>query len=215
MLYQWGRKDCFPGADGSTIQSDESAITTIPIYGADGITALKEDETGYQKISIKVAEVLNGNTSQIYSIKNPLTFIYNATAPNDWYTDVEIYQNKSLWNSDTKSIYDPCPKNWCISRDATWKDFSFENAIYYTPGEYNPQNGLCYNKYVWYPAIGRRLQVAGTLASSGYGGNYWSYTTGDEYPTYFNFNAALSLIPVGKNPLVGCAFGYAVRCVQE
>ena len=77
----WGRKDCFPGADGSTITQVTGAdpnAETISIYDADGNTELTEDGTGYRKINITTSGVINGTTSMIYSVKNPLTFIYRG-----------------------------------------------------------------------------------------------------------------------------------------
>ena len=221
LLYQWGRKDAFPGADGSTTTQERTYqnATTIPIYGADGTTKLPEDGTGYRKISITTAGVLNGNTSKIYSIKFPLTFI---TSSSDWYTNNQNFQNDALWNDGSlaKSNYDPCPKGWITPPDGTWGDFSITTFLYYiqgkqiTSGNNTCQNGRVYDNIAWYPAAGHRPCTGGLLAHVGYSGYYWSSTADivDTGACRINFNMS-TIDRLTKAPNRGQ--GFSIRCIQE
>lgn len=91
MLYQWGRKDPFPGsAVGSVIGEHFStaprSATTTPIEIAKG-----EPVT---------TEFVNAN---------PTTFIFRENG--EWY-DNEVSM-PFLWQ-DSKTIYDPCPVGWKV-----------------------------------------------------------------------------------------------------
>ena len=218
---KWGRKDAFPGADGSTTTQERTYqnATTIPIYGADGTTKLPEDGTGYRKISITTAGVLNGNTSKIYSIKFPLTII---TSSSDWYTNNQNFQNDALWNDGSlaKSNYDPCPKGWITPPDGTWGDFSITTFLYYiqgkqiTSGNNTCQNGRVYDNIAWYPAAGHRPCTGGLLAHVGYSGYYWSSTADivDTGACRINFNMS-TIDRLTKAPNRGQ--GFSIRCIQE
>ena len=78
---EWGRKDGFPGADGSTItQEINNNAQTIPMYGATGNELAEGSKEGLQLIDVTTSGVIgNNNTSFTYAIKHPLTFIYNIS----------------------------------------------------------------------------------------------------------------------------------------
>ena len=213
----WGRKDGFPGADGSTITQVNPNAETIPIYGATG-EKLLEDEDGYCKVNITVEGVLNGNNTLIYAIKNPMSFIYNKNVPKDWYTDDEIYQNNALWgDGENKSNYDPCPAGWCASINGTWSDFSMESFLYYNRGvkttieDRHLTNGRLYKDITWYPAIGYRAYLDGALYYIGNYGYTWSATTNNTSSNRLSFG----INDVSPNSHSTRAFGCSVRCVQE
>ena len=85
LLYQWGRKDPFPGSASATDNTEPTIIG--------GTIA-------------KVAVPASNNLTN--SIQNPLTF-YTGT---DWYTNNGT-KNNNLWGG-TKTIYDPCPPGWHV-----------------------------------------------------------------------------------------------------
>ena len=222
MLYQWGRKDAFPGADGSTITQETNAnnAQTIPMYGATDNELAEGSEEGLQLIDVTTSGVIgNNNTSFTYAIKHPLTFIYNILSLRDWYTNDQQYQNDVLWTrKDNKSNYDPCPEGWRMPLDNTWNDFTLETAHYHTQGnltslgDNSATNGLLYKDFAWYSACGYRNAGTGNggLRSVGYGGNYWSSTPS----TRFNFNPVNGVSPNYK-PDEARAAGLTVRCIQE
>ena len=212
----WGRKDCFPGADGSTIgQNDVPNAETIPIYGADG-NFLIEGSTGVRLVPITTSGVLNENTSLPYTLKNPLVYIYGVSTPWDWYSNSPIFQDNQLWDSK-KTHYDPCPQGWIVPQTGTWNDFSPTITPYYIQGNqtyegnFHMSNGIRYHTMVWYPAGGRRQNDSGQL---GYNGNYgycWSSTVKDVNILYLGFNYEA----IGFSRENTRAHGFPVRCVQE
>ena len=215
-----GRKDAFPGADGSTITQETGTsqnATTIPIYGVNG-NSLTEGSTGLKRVDITTSGVLSKNTSQVYSIKNPLSFIYNANEPRDWYTDNETYQNNTLWVDDTKTNYDPCPSGWRVPTDAsrTFGDFSITTFLYYIQGNQtslgnsNVTNGRLYNQISWFPAAGYRNNHGGVLGNVGYNGCYWTASISSSYAKYLSFNMSTS-----NSTAYSRASSFPVRCVQE
>lgn len=216
---RWGRKDCFPGADGNTIiQPNENATnaTTIPIYGADGNTKLIDDGTGYKKIDISVLSVLDNNNSQIYTIKNPLTFVCNGISPYDWYTNTG-HKNDELWTYNNKSTYDPCPNGWQVPQDGTWNDFTIENTPSYIQGDQISSgsqfatNGRLYKIMDWYPSTGRRSYGSGSFYRVGDYGYYWSASVSGTFAKYLVFT--MSGVYLGYTD--SRAYGLSVRCVQE
>ena len=221
--YFFGRKDAFPGADGSTITqaTNGNNAQTIPIYGADGNTQLSENGTGYRTMSIDASGVLSDNTSKAYSIKNPLSFILCPdVTPWDWYTKNTMYQDDALWNhgKSIKSNYDPCPTGWRIPQDGTWGDFLAAVFLYYiqgkqsTTGNYAATNGRLYKNMTWYPAAGRRMGFnIGQLNFIGWIGTSWSTTTDDVKVVYMNFHTT----GLGPSSLYYRSIGMSIRCVQE
>ena len=84
LLYEWGRKDPFPGLG---VTSGAGAITV-----AGGVTAQE------------------GPMSVEDAIKNPTVFVYKAKA--DWAADGT--DTASLWGETAKAVYDPCPAGYML-----------------------------------------------------------------------------------------------------
>ncbi len=213
-----GRKDAFPGADGSTIQQTGSPnAEAIQIYDDKENPLTEGSETGLQFVNITANGVLNEKTSQVYTIKQPLTYIYcSNTTPWDWYTNNAIYQNNDLWSLN-KTVYDPCPKGWKVPQDGTWNDCTTVTFPYYihgqqtTTGSRYTTNGRQYVNLTWYPAAGFRDFGNGKLSFIGCDGSYWS-------STYSNVRARYLYYPmtyVGPNNAYYRVMGFSVRCVQE
>ena len=219
VVYQWGRKDAFPGADGSTITAttiEENNAQTILIYDATG-NKLTEGTTGVKSVDINTSGVLNGNTSQVYTIKNPLSFVYNLIGPWDWYTNTDAH-NDALWGDNAKKIaYDPCPNDWHMPSRGTWNDLSSTAFPYYIGGEQissgdiTTTNGRLYNVMAWFPATGHRYRVSGALTNVGSIGCYWSSSVSGTNAIRLRFNMSV----VNLNSPYYRAYGYPVRCVQE
>lgn len=208
MLYQWGRKDGFPGADGSTISA---TVKTIPIYGANENALTEGSATGLHFVNIMTSGVLSENTSQIYVIKNPLAFICGVSSLYDWYTDKESFQNNVLWGNGTdKSVFDPCPKGWRVPTDGSWGDFSVSSMPASGSGA-NVANGRIYYAIAWYPAAGRRLSGSGALYYAGSSGTFRSSTSSGVYAKHMSFDMS----DVGSSNTNSRAYSFSVRCVQE
>ena len=206
---EWGRKDAFPGADGSTIEENGNA-TTIPLYGTLGNNVLTEGESGLTLVNITTSGVLDKNNSQVYAIKNPLAIIYNTTTPWDWYTTSASYQNDTLWISSLKSRYDPCPKGWRVPATGTWNDFSLTTFPASGSGT-NIANGRTYNKTAWFSAGGYRGYSSGALYYIGINGATWSSSVNEINAMALGF----TLSGIGPSNAYIRARGFPIRCVQE
>ena len=170
-------------------------------------------ETGLQFVNITTNGVLNGNTSQVYVIKHPLSFVYNQNEPWDWYTDNETYQNDALWGEGVdKSESDPCPKGWRAPTDAskTYGDFSTVTMTASGLGT-NVANGRKYSNMAWFPAAGYRYYFSGALRGVGSYGYYWLASVSDTYAKVLNFY----LSGVFPSLTFYRASGFSIRCVQE
>ena len=208
----WGRKDGFPGADGSTITQD-----AYPNLNAKTNSIYKSDGQLTQLAVVATAAVDEGAATLNYSIKNPTSFIYNTNIPYDWYTNTEN-QNNNLWQPDRKSIYDPCPYGWRIPIDAsTYDDFSQTSFPYYIQGSVSflgdnyATNGRLYKHISWYPAGGCYHAVTGYLCTVGEACYSWYSSTVGTDAGIMGFNKD-SGGAGGKNFR---AYGFSVRCIQE
>ena len=93
MLYQWGRKDPFPGV-ASVDASDPFATT--------GSIVLDSEK---QNFSIEE------------SVQNPTVYVKTGSDSNKTWVDVP---STELWGK-TKTVYDPCPPGYIVStRDKSW-----------------------------------------------------------------------------------------------
>lgn len=117
LLYQWGRKDPFPG---SPTPNGDVSTTGVKLYDISGNEV---------KITISSTTDDTNNTLE-YSIANPSVFISNKaheTKTKDW-LKLEL-ANNALWgnpkgaekdeennypNKGEKSIFDPCPVGWRV-----------------------------------------------------------------------------------------------------
>ena len=159
---------------------------------------------------------MNGNNTLVYSIKNPLSFLYNSIEPRDWYTNT-INHNDNLWMKNTKSDYDPCPSGWQVPCNLTWSDYNINSTSYYIEGTQGSAgdkimtSGRLYNHMTWLSAGGSRGSTTGVLNDAGAGSYLWSNNTSDTYATYLSATRTDVLF----NRISYRALGLPVRCVQE
>lgn len=153
LLYQWGRKDPFPGSNMSTVSSDYSwRFYTI---------------------------VANERGSVYESIENPMSFYPGFSIENwDW---LYSYRDNDLWGSN-KTIYDPCPVGWRVpdgGSNSIWAkacgEKTFNHPYLSTKGmDFSGKFGDATT--IWYPAAGQRFYSDGRLFDVGSKGRYWSAT---------------------------------------
>ncbi len=223
LLYQWGRKDPFPGpSDYKDIP--DSSYSSLPIYNASGVLLTEGTPTGGTGInSVPVSEINN----LANSIRNPMTF-YRCPNPNelkttlDWYTATNdhAYQNDALWGScdpkatsTSKTIFDPCPPGWRVpawhNNTSPWNGFTEDTFPW---SETN--RGRTYTNGTFYPAAGYRYSTTGALSYVGKVGNYWSASVSSSIEDSYliHFKSSVLLDPSGINYR---APAYSVRCVRE
>ena len=192
LLYQWGRKDPFPGspiASGGTIQTKSA-----PVYDLDG------NET--QILASSMFESYSNNLA--YAIAHPNTCLScSPTKTGDWLLSDE--SSPALWgnpegglnvdgkyiNNGGKSIYDPCPAGWRVPPADLYSNFtgSGQYAWVELDSEGNPQkdeNGNMVISYTFgqdsYPVCD--MNADGILSMEDYN-NGWVFRLGDNTSSYF------------------------------
>ena len=206
LMYQWGRKDPFPGS--TTIDG----LIEPTLYGA---------KTVVTKTPVSASNNL-GN-----SVLNPATFYYginNANTGYDWYTNVNdrSSQNDALWGGAStsaptdKTIFDPCPAGW---RVAAWRGGASPWSAIGANGVATSNVGSFANFGVtwsvisagFWPAAGYRINSSGALNYVGSNGYYWSASPNSSFGYTLRFGS-IGVYPSNTN----CrASGFSVRCVQE
>ena len=150
LLYQWGRKDPFPGM--RTITQWPSAAKV------NGTQTTITTDDAEEKMSIEA------------SIANPTKL--SLSHDSDWVTP----SSSHLWESDSKTIYDPCPPGYKVpARDDTKTIWSGNLGL--TAGNYD-------TTYGWFKVGDSVFPFAAYYNATGstslqYGGQramYWSAT---------------------------------------
>jgi len=148
LMYQWGRKDPFPGAVSIAAGTTARAATTLGSW--------------------PVEPPQEGGTYP-YAAQHPTTFITavlnNSGNPNigDWLLAPNL---PFAWQNTTKPIQDPCPKGWKVAKVdgvITWSDF-----VQGTTFIFDAVNlGYTYRSVDWYPLAGRLHPLDGGLEDVG------------------------------------------------
>ena len=199
LLYQWGRKDPFPG--GANLSNATTAIATTP----SGVPAVSP----------------GGSVTPTTALRNPTTFYMNSS---DWTT-----RNDNLWgtplttrisvngrdynfNKGVKSIYDPCPSGWRVppgyvfANVTTSNDGTFDKGYSFTIGQSNSA--------LWFPAAGSRGYNTGLIKYVGTSAYYWTSASDVNDPIYgiiLYFTSGNSNSASGDNR----AGGFSIRCCKE
>ena len=225
LLYQWGRKDPFVGADGTM------SSVYVKKYDIDGnqVREVSEERPVYGSDDYE-------STNLELSIRNPHIFY---TAPSsawpvvDWLTDDAQRQNNDLWGgvSGYKSKYDPCPEGWIVpqagdpwlfrseySKEGSLNDSGKYDSSYPWYIEYDDAYciGFRYkaagsDTEYWFPFCGEKDCNGGALNSVGSGSQYHTRTTS-------NTTVLVQCLAWG-NPTsemtLNRPYGSSVRCIKE
>ena len=218
FMYQWGRKDPFPGS-GAWSDTEPNNIYGTYINASDG--------TGIWSGPYTIQTV---GTSAIYgteawAVKHPTVFIKsNSDDMTDWYNGGA--GNACLWGTPwqatgsvnpyngrqgKKSIYDPCPIGYRVPPQDTWDKAACTSFA---------DNGIFLKDMVptgtfWFPAAGIRNRTSEAFGSVSQSGHYWSSSSAGNniiYTGYFNFTKSESVYPSIRGSR---SFGFSVRCVSE
>ena len=204
-LYQFGRKDAFPGVATSDLK-------------AGGIT-----------------ENAGDNMTIVNNIQNPDKFyIYGSSLwtnygyYNLWSADNTVTGNWNVGNDNpvVKTVYDPSPVGFKMPANNAFTGFTADGLNNGTMNVDGTNDGQTYSNNFghnfWtnssktatinFPASGLRSYDDGSLIHVGYGGYYWSAV-----PSYASNGCGLFFYSGGVIPLNGStrAFGFAVRAVSE
>ena len=228
LLYQWGRKDPFPGS--ANTDGTAEVVTTGKYY----LAVATPDKATIE-----------------YSVKNPQTFLaHESNAHVDWLAPTASGKyDDTRWQSN-KTKYDPCPPGWrvpdggsngiwakaglpengAIARvdpDPSDDDYIADQLVLYPyPVEDKDKAGftvLAENAGVdtWYPCAGGINPYAETwFVSVGLEGYYWSATSCNNASVYgFSFHYYKDSKTEGAfvfgSTMLSRSLGNSVRCCRE
>jgi hypothetical protein len=182
FMFQWGRKDPLQHAVYNT-------STLAKWYAYNGGTATLTDGG--------VVAVTSGTTVSDW-VKNPAAFYTAATNIGD-HSGLGT-RNDNLWSPTTKTVYDPCPAGWTVSRpipNSVESSLSPWSLGYTIPG---------YGGY--YPAAGIRVYSTGAINSVDVM-TYW-------YSNIYGADASSMHYDDGGSggEEIWRVFGLSVRCVK-
>jgi len=214
LLYQWGRKDPFPGSATTTSGTEKVLYSYIDVI-----------HPTVEKVDIgTLPNTYNNNLRE--SIKAPLTFYFSTSSLGDWYTSStnKTDQDDNLWydsNLLKKTPYDPCPPGWRVAYVDTPGNSPFTGLP--TPGNFSDGTGV--DGIMGYsPAAGYRSPLSGNFAVSaisstessvGIEGHYWNATSGTNTNEFKAYNLFFQPYTLLANQLQERASGCSVRCVKD
>jgi hypothetical protein len=159
LMYQFGRKDPFPGASATATGTTTRAATTLASW---------------------LTETPDIGGTFAYTTQHPTVFVTaflttssSKTAYNlgSWFKDAENGVNPAAWawgQTTTKTINDPCPKGWKVpdntngTANQTWSGFTAANWIYDSTN-----NGRTLGGADWWPMAGWLNPFTGVPANVG------------------------------------------------
>ncbi len=220
LMYQWGRKDPFPGGDDVESQIQKR------IYDINGNQI-------YMKIEERPTYNDNTRTNLQLAIEHPDVF-YGAPSSSwpvvDWLTDKAALQNNDLWGGKTnaKTVYDPCPEGWRIPAAGNGWGFRTEykkKGSLNDDGEYDESYpwfqdydkciGFRYKtkagKEYWFPLVGKLDPNNGTLQSVG-GSGYYNTCTDNSNTVFYE---CLAWGNPASESMLNRTHGAATRCIKE
>ena len=211
-LYQWGRKDAFPGVDASDLAANSH---------------FTEDADG-------------DNISIMNSIQHPdfyypwghgYIWLANCGYYNLWSADNTVTGASNVGNDNpvVKTVYDPSPVGFKMPANNAFTGFTTTGLNSTSQSEMNVdgtsdlqtyQNNFGHNFWtnssktatIYFPASGARNGLNGSLIISGDYGCYWSavpINISNQNGLNFNSGSVNPLIRVGRSP------GWAARPVSE
>ena len=209
LMYQWGRKDPFPGANSWNI-TDGTDPTVVYSTSGTSMNVL----TNVQ--AVPSGAVPNNLTN---AIRNPFVFYKNTVSPYDWFVyNNSSYQNNDLWGGvdisvttfAPKTVFDPCPTGWRVppwtGSNSPWNGYSSGTLSNYS---------MLLTGIGYYPASGLRPYNSGAFLVVGIYGYSWPGSSGSLGSTagiYLFFNSSGIV-----NATYYCerADGFPVRCVKD
>ncbi|MBQ7856752.1 MAG: hypothetical protein IJ348_06545 [Alistipes sp.] len=195
LLYQFGRKDPFRGA--AAINSNTVAATT----------------GSWPEVTTTIP-----SSPEAYAIANPMQLIANNGSSKDWFASSTASQNHALWNSQGKTMYDPCPKGYRVPERYAWNVGLTSGTAFFTTANF-PYDSTTYcrtytdgDMVVVYPIAGC-TSAAGAYTNVGVKGYYRTASQGStaKYADILE----LTTSAVDTSSANYRSSGYSVRCVKE
>ncbi len=143
LLYQWGRKDPFPGAGVLS-----------------GTTAAKVVGT-----SITTVGQTTDNGTVEFAVANPTKFVYKSSG--DWL----VNSDATLWSAAVKTIYDPCPAGYHVPFADAISGLKLANTPW--DATRKGRSITIDGQTIWFPSPGTRASGSGSLQNAGTISYFW------------------------------------------
>lgn len=193
LLYQWGRKDPFPGAN--LFNATDGSYDSKPIYQETGTP----QDIFYEKVT--------NETTIDKAIAAPTTFFTNPDHPHNWY----VNGANNLWsNNGEKTPYDPSPDGWKVPESGNgssspWYGYTANNGVWDNSG------GRLFHGYTYYPATGARNYADGSFYDVSKRGYVWSATAAGFQVFCLNFGQTA----VTTSMTSYRANAFPIRCIKD
>ncbi len=231
MLYQWGRKDPFPGTTTFTVMNEDYT------YEVDGEPIVYDIDN---RALAKFGPMTEFHGTIEKSIRNPAVFYamtYKHTGVDDEYGE-EIVENDyktgdwvdvsddDYWGGESqkKTIYDPCPVGYKVPVCDADGNTPYAWLTYATM-TWDDTNRGCSQDGQWFPTTGTRVYASGSLDYPEGGNPYsglWIGTKGkasDNLELYPDLYGQYMFIVNGKRTFKVSkdkrSQGLSLRCVKE
>ena len=210
LLYQFGRKDPFPGsANGSTTEQ------TIYHEGTPYTLAGSHPSLGACLVD------MNSTNNLEYSIQHPSQFIKGMLSSSDdggvysvdWYTNDYTLVNNNLWLTDArkKTAYNPCPIGWVTPYGGMlgpWYGLHINHATVET-------NGLTIADVGYFPFTPYRNDKGDlSFYNSDYTNTALTLRWGTNNSSRISGTSFTSTSIIGSEEILR-AMGEPIRCVRE
>jgi hypothetical protein len=213
LIYQWGRKDPFLSAKGTSGNVE-------PVKGEDYFIDAA-GATDFKVAANSKQITADGDAKVTTAISNPMTF-YRQQSGGDWLASgtQAIKANNDLWgnpgsksyvvnkNKGTKSMFDPCPPGYMVPPAYTWANGSGTNVhdgMMFTIGTVS----------AYYPYSGSRFSTDGTINTGTYANSMSSSPAASAVGTAMSdlyFASTGGMFPFRQDVR---AYGMPVRCCAQ
>lgn len=195
LMYQWGRKDPFPGSklyswagtndEPSAFSADYTIATVVNTEKfAESVWNFIGFGSSGQSVGLTIAE----------AVAQPMTLAQNSTAADPdpscadgnknfnnvarpWVAGMCAVEYSKLWLESEKTIYDPCPAGYRVPTLSQMKADFYDLSSQFTLSSSDDAKNNGASGPTWVPAAGyRTYSGAAKLFKVGTMGHYWSAT---------------------------------------